>query len=49
VQVTLSKVKTCPGQTNPAFKHAALTYTGPRPVGAPAKVTFRCPVLPGEY
>ena len=49
VQVTLSKVKTCPGQTNPAFKHAALTFTGTRPVGAPAKVTFRCPVLPGEY
>jgi hypothetical protein len=49
VKVTLSKVKTCPGQTNPAFKQAALTYTGTRPAGFPAKLTFRCPTLPGEY
>jgi hypothetical protein len=49
VKVTLSKVKTCPGQTHPAFKQAALTYTGTRPTGAPAKETFRCPMLPGEY
>lgn len=49
VKVTLSKPKTCPGQTHPAFKQAALTYTGTRPKAAPAKVTFRCPVLPGEY
>lgn len=49
VNVTLSKVKTCPGQTHPAFKQAALTYTGTRPKGAPAKLTFRCPALPGEY
>jgi hypothetical protein len=49
VKVTLSKVKTCPGQTQRAFKQAALTYTGTRPQGAPAKETFRCPVLPGEY
>jgi hypothetical protein len=49
VKVTLSKVKTCPGQSQPAFKQAALTYTGTRPKGAPAKLSFRCPVLPGEY
>jgi hypothetical protein len=50
VKVTLSKVKTCPGQTNPAFKQAALTWTGAKPRSAPAKVSFRCPpVLPGGY
>lgn len=50
VKVTLSKPKACPGQTHLAFKQAALTYTGSRPKGAPANVTFRCPaLLPGEY
>ncbi|HUA49155.1 MAG TPA: hypothetical protein VMA77_28220 [Solirubrobacteraceae bacterium] len=49
VKVSLSKAKTCPGQTHAAFKQAALTYAGTRPKGAPAKVSFRCPVLPGEY
>jgi hypothetical protein len=50
VKVTLSKAKTCPGQTHPAFKQAAFTYTVARPQGAPAKLTFRCPPsLPGEY
>jgi hypothetical protein len=49
VKVTLSKVKTCPGQTNPAFKRATLTYSGTRPSGAPVKITFRCPVLPRGY
>jgi hypothetical protein len=45
VKVTLSKVKTCPGQTHPAFKRATLT----RADGKSTKVTFRCPMLPGEY
>ena len=45
VKVKLSKVKTCPGQTNPAFKQATLTQAN----GKSAKVTFRCPALPGEY
>jgi hypothetical protein len=50
VKVTLSRPKTCPGQTHLAFKQAALTYTGTRPMGAPAKLTFRCPSgLPGQY
>jgi hypothetical protein len=51
VKVTLSKPKTCPSQSNPAFKQATVTYTtGPRPKGAPARLTFRCPAgLPGEY
>jgi hypothetical protein len=49
VKVTLSKPRNCPGQTHPAFKRAALTYTGTRPKGAPAKLSFRCPVLPGQY
>lgn len=50
VKVTLSKPKTCPGQTHLAFKRAALNYTGTRPTGAPAKLTFRCPpTLPGRY
>ncbi|HTU87044.1 MAG TPA: hypothetical protein VMF57_15815 [Solirubrobacteraceae bacterium] len=50
VKVTLSKPKTCSGQTNPAFKQARFTYPGTRPKGAPAKLTFRCPAgLPGEY
>jgi hypothetical protein len=49
VKVTLSKPKTCPGQTNPDFKQAALTYTGARPKYHPATVKFTCPVLPGQY
>jgi hypothetical protein len=50
VKVMLSKPKTCPSQTARAFKQAALTYTGTRPKGAPAKLTFSCPpVLPGGY
>ena len=50
VKVTLSKVKTCPNQVNPAFKQATLAYKGKRPKGAPAKVNFRCPAgLPGAY
>jgi hypothetical protein len=50
VKVTLSKVKTCPSQTHPAFKQAALTWTGTKPANAPAKLSFRCPpALPGEY
>jgi hypothetical protein len=50
VKVTLSKPKTCPGQTHLAFKQATLTYTGTPPTGAPAKLTFRCPPsLPGHY
>jgi hypothetical protein len=50
VDVTLSKPKSCSGQTQLAFKHAALTFTGTRPPGPGAgNVTFRCPMLPGEY
>jgi hypothetical protein len=49
VKVTLSKPKMCPSQSHPAFKQATLTYTGTRPKGAPAKVKFICPVLPGGY
>jgi hypothetical protein len=50
VKVTLSRPRTCPGQTHLAFKQAALTYTGTRPRGAPAKLTFRGPPgLPGQY
>jgi len=50
VKVTLSKVKTCAGQTHLAFKRAAFTYTGTKPKGAPAKFAFRCPpALPGSY
>ena len=50
VKVTLSGPKSCPGQTGRGFKRAALTYTGTRPLGAPARVTFRCPPsLPGGY
>ncbi len=50
VKVTLSKPKMCPNQVNPAFKQAVLTYKGTKPMGAPAKVTFRCPSgLPGAY
>jgi len=50
VKVTLTKPKSCPGQVRRAFKQAALTYTGTRPKGAQAKLTFRCPPsLPGEY
>jgi hypothetical protein len=49
VKVTLSKPKVCSIQANPAFRQAALTYTGARPKSAPAKVTFRCPRLPGGY
>jgi hypothetical protein len=50
VKVTLSKPKTCAGQTNPAFKRATFTYPGTRPKGAPLKLTFRCPPgLPGGY
>jgi hypothetical protein len=51
IELTLSKPKTCPGQTHSAFKQATLTYTtGPRPKGAPAKLALRCPPqLPGEY
>jgi hypothetical protein len=50
VDVTLSKPKSCPGQTQLAFKRAALTFTGALPPGPGAgKLTFRCPVLPGEY
>jgi hypothetical protein len=49
VTVTLSKPKTCASQAQPAFKRAALTFTGTRPMGAPANVSFRCPVLPGQY
>lgn len=50
VKVTLSKPKTCSGQTHRAFKQAALTYTGTRPKGAPARLSFRCPPsLPGAY
>lgn len=50
VKVTLSKVKTCSGQTHLAFKQAALTYTGTKPKSAPAKINFRCPpALPGSY
>jgi hypothetical protein len=44
VKVTLSKVKTCPGLTHPIFKRATLI----RADGKSAKVTFRCPPLPGE-
>jgi hypothetical protein len=50
VKVTLSKVKTCPNQVNPAFKQAVIVYKGKRPNGAPLKVNFRCPAgLPGAY
>ncbi len=50
VRVTLSEAKTCPNQVERAFKQAAITYTGKRPKGAPARVNFRCPAgLPGEY
>lgn len=49
VKVTLSKPRTCPSQTQRAFKQASLTYTGTRPKGAPARVKFSCPVLPGGY
>ncbi len=50
VDVTLSKPKSCPGQTQLAFKRAALTFTGTPPPGrGVGKLTFRCPVLPGEY
>lgn len=49
VKVTLSTPKACSIQANPAFRHAALSYTGTRPKGAPGKVTFRCPRLPGGY
>lgn len=50
VKVTLSRPKACPGQKHRAFKQAALAYTGTRPKGAPAKLTFRCPAnLPGQY
>jgi hypothetical protein len=50
VKVTLSKPKTCPNLAIPAFKQAAIVYKGTRPMGAPAKVNFRCPPgLPGAY
>jgi hypothetical protein len=49
VKVTLSHPKTCSIQANPAFRRAALTYTGKRPKGASTKVTFICPRLPGGY
>jgi len=50
VKVTLSKVKTCPNQVNPAFKRAVISYKGTRPKGAPLKYSFMCPAgLPGAY
>ena len=50
VKVTLSKVKTCPGQVEKSFKQVALVYTKNRPKGAPLKVSFRCPAgLPQGY
>jgi len=49
VKVTLSKPKACSIQANPAFRQAALTYTGSHPQGAQAKVKFSCPRLPGGY
>jgi len=50
VKVSLSKPKTCAGQSHLAFKQAALTFTStPAPKGA-GKVSFRCPAtLPGGY
>jgi hypothetical protein len=49
VKVTLSNPKTCPGQAQPDFKRASLTYTGTAPKYHPATVKFSCPVLPGQY
>jgi hypothetical protein len=50
VKVTLSNVKTCPGQVQKSFKQAVIVYKKTRPKGAPLKVNFRCPSgLPQGY
>jgi hypothetical protein len=50
VKVTLSTVRTCPGQVQKSFKKAAIVYKKTRPKGAPLKINFRCPSqLPQGY
>jgi hypothetical protein len=49
MKVTLSNPKLCPGQVNPAFKQAVISYKSTRPKGAPLKYGFKCPQLPGAY
>jgi hypothetical protein len=43
VEVTLSKPKTCRGETHATFRHATFTFPSGPPPHAYRRFTFRCP------